>query len=118
MFAISDDVQRPHIYLLRCTVEPPHLQVLQKHRRIMQCQQTKSWTPESQAPVRKGHGMAEVRCFLLKSLDHRNFLRNLVWIGCEIPVLQQIRDQWMQAINRNEFLREVEWRSKMINAAV
>ena len=54
----------------------------------------------------------------LEGLDHGNLVLNLVRVLLQVAVLDQVRHQRVQAVDRDELLGEVERRSEVIHAAV
>ncbi len=88
VFAIAKDIKRNHVDLLCLAIEPPHLQVLQKHGRVVQGQQAQALASQGQSPVWHPHGVHEGSRLALKGFDDRNSLRNLVRVDIQLAILQ------------------------------
>ena len=118
VFTVANNVQRHHINLLRLGVQPAQFQVLQEHRRIVQCEESQPLAAQCQSPIFKPHRLRKRSCLALESLDHGNAFDNLVRVCLQLTILKQIGHQRMQAINGNELLWKIEGRAEMVDTAI
>ncbi len=115
VLAVADDVERRHV---DDGVEPrAEVEVLQELRMIAQFQQAEPLAPDRQRPVgeaARAHGAGRLAA---EGVDDRDVLDDLVGIG-QLAVLDHVRHQRMQPVDRDELLGEVERRAEMVGAVV
>src|SRR6185503_12562559 len=84
---------------------------------VLQGEQTESLASHAQRPVAESALPYERRRLAAEGLDDRHVALDRVGIP-GLAVFDEVGHQRMQAIDGHEFLREIEWRSEMIRAAV
>ncbi len=94
-----------------------HVQVLQKHRVILQMQQTEPLAAHAQRPVFETAVAHLVGCFAASSSHGWHFECYVVRV-LPLTEFDQVRHQRMQAVNSRELFREIERRAEVIDAAI
>src|SRR6202011_5446947 len=86
--------------------------------RVVQRQKTEALAAKRESPVSQSLGMHQRRRLTLEGFDDRYLFCDLVRILVQFPILQQVRHQRMQTVDRNELLREVKRGTEMIHATI
>src|SRR5215208_3126025 len=84
---------------------------------IAQRQRTKTLAAERESPIRKSSVMLLLRRCSTERRDDRNLFLDIIR-RAKIAVIQQIRDQRVQPVHRDELFGKVERRPKVIHATI
>src|SRR5260370_40731505 len=94
------------------------LRVLEERGGVGQRQRSEPLAAERVPPIRHPVRMHELRSAGFKRADHGYLRGNLVDIFAQFPILEQVRQQRMEAIHTHELFRKVEWRSEVVDPTV